>query len=62
MKGSLRWYVHDPDERTTEAGRFRLCQEYVDNIQETLSRINIYARNLITLGQRPAAEENLHVQ
>ncbi len=37
-------------------------QEYVDNIQETLSRINIYARNLIALGQHPAEEENLHVQ
>ena len=61
LKGSLRWYVHDLDERMTEARYFSLCQEHVDIIQETLSRINIYARNLITLGQRPAAEESLHV-
>ena len=46
----------------TEARSFSLCLEYVANIQETLSRINMYARNLITLGQHPAEEENLHVQ
>ena len=62
LKGSLRWYVHDPDERMTEARSFCLRPEYVDAIQETLNRINIYARNLIALGQHPAVEENLHIQ
>ena len=56
------WYVHDPDERMTEVRSFSLRPEYVDAIQETLNRINIYGRNLIALGQRPAVEENLHVQ
>ena len=62
LKGSLRWYIHDPDKGTTEARSFSLCQEHVDNIQETLSHINIYTRYLIALGQHPAAEESLHVQ
>lgn len=53
LKGSLRWYVHDPDGRTTEAMSLSLYQQYanVDNVQDTLSRINAYAMNLITLGQ-----------
>ena len=62
LKGSLRWYVHDPDERTIEARHFHLCADCVLTIGENLSRINKYARNLITLSQHPAAEENLHME
>ena len=62
LRGSLRWYVHDPDERIMEASDLRLRADYVLAIGETLSRINTYAMSLIMLGQCPAAEMSLHVQ
>ena len=63
MSGTVRWYVHDPDERRTRAlERFSLNERYVDNIAMTLNRINIYARQLIALGQLPSEELTLHLQ
>ena len=61
MKGPIHWYVHDPEQRTTEANAFSLNQHYVDIIQQTLMNFNPYARNLRQLGQEPAEDINLHV-
>ena len=55
----MRWYIHYPDERRLEAMHFTLDEACVDNIRTTLGRINIYARNLIPLGQLPSDDSTL---
>ena len=62
VKGTVRWYIHDPEERRLEAVHFTLNEACVENIRATLDRINIYARNLIMLGQLPADDVALHLE
>lgn len=62
MRGTVRWYVHDSDERRSEAVSLSLNEENVENIRVTLNRINIYARELIALGQLPSENLALHLQ
>ncbi len=62
MRGPVQWYVHDPDQRRDEATTLSLDQQLVTAIQETLTDINPYARNLRQLGQEPAEDVSLHVE
>ena len=62
MRGTVRWYVHDPDERRSEAVGLSLDEVYVENIRVTLNQINLYARQLIALGQLPSEQLTLHLQ
>ena len=62
MSGTVRWYIHNPDERRTEAASLSLSQDYVNTIYRTLRSTNPYARQLITLGQLPATNIALHLE
>ena len=62
MRGTVRCYIHDPDERRTEAASLSLSQDYVNTIYQTLRSTNPCARQLITLGQLPATNIALHLE
>ena len=61
MRGTVRWYVHDPEERRQEATQVSLDLGTVSTIQQTLMAITPYARALRQLGRVPAARVKLHI-
>jgi hypothetical protein len=48
MRGTVRWYVHDLDERRSEAAGLSLIERYVDNIAVTLNRIEFNRQRIHT--------------
>ena len=62
MRGPVRWYVHDPSERTHAAAMLSVHQQEVVALQGLFEAINPYAASLRQLGLEASMNVTLYVQ